>query len=33
MREQPPKTGVARKVWDMSDEEIDAIFGDDEVGE
>ena len=30
---QPPKTGVARKVWELSDKEIDAIFGDEEEGE
>ena len=33
MREQPPKNGVARELWDMTDEEIDAIFGDEEEGE
>lgn len=33
MREQPPKNGVARQLWDMTDEEIDAIFGDEEEGE
>ena len=26
MREQPPKNGVARQLWDMSDEDVAAIF-------
>jgi hypothetical protein len=30
MREQPPKNGVARRLWDLSDEEVDAIFEDDD---
>ena len=33
MREQPPKNGVARQLWDMTDEEIDAVFGADEEAE
>ena len=26
MREQPPKNGVARQLWDMSDEEVEELF-------
>ena len=27
MAEQPPKTGAARRLWDMSDEEVAERFG------
>jgi len=30
MSRQPPKTGFARRVWDLSDEEVAAIFDDDD---
>ena len=33
MSRQPPKTGLARRVWDLSDEEVAAIFDDDEDDE
>ena len=33
MRKQPPKNGVARRLWDLSEEEVDAIFARDEEGE
>ena len=29
MREQPPKNGLARQLWDLTDDEIDELFGDD----
>ena len=29
MSRQPPKTGIARRLWDLSDEEVAAIFDDD----
>lgn len=30
MSRQPPKRGLARKVWDLTDEEVAEIFDDDE---
>jgi hypothetical protein len=32
MAEQPPKTGAARRLWDLSDEEVREIFDDEEAG-
>ena len=29
MREQPPKNGLARRLWDLDDDEIAELFGDD----
>ena len=28
-----PTHGLAKEIWNMTDEEIDAIFGDEEEGE
>ena len=25
-KQHPPKTGAARRLWDMDDDEVDAIF-------
>lgn len=33
MREQPPKTGTARRLWDLTEEEVEELFGDEEGGE
>ena len=33
MSRQPPKTGIARRLWDLTDEEVAEIFDDDATEE
>jgi hypothetical protein len=33
MSKQPPKTGAAREIWELDEDEVAAIFEDTEGGE